>query len=480
MYKRSFFQQIFLAILFILGMASIAFVVITYFQSNRTAEKYNEVRLTRSEERIKNSITYAIGYDQDHSLATTKNVVEIISPRLYELVETEDVNTRIYDLNGYLLFDTNQIIDTTKGEQNRIKDVVMKKIRSMKEGESTVFETNKDTYSSFFYIKNQKEDKIGIIELPYVHESKFLKEERNNLLINTAVAVSVLFLIALVFAYFLSKRITNRIEKISATIRKTDINTSLQPVDYDNDDELSSIVDSYNKMVGKLKESTESLAKYEREEAWKNMARQVAHEIKNPLTPMRLSIQSFQMRFNPCQEDAQQKVDTLCDSLIQQIDTLSSITSAFADFAKMPVRKDEVINMVEVVKKSLDIFDSRSIAFNYSEENIPLYMDKSELSRVVNNLVKNAIQAIPKGRIPDIQVNLFKETSEIILIIKDNGIGIEEELQDKIFEPQFTTKTAGMGLGLAMVRKIIDDYNGTVELISDKGKGSTFMIKFPC
>ena len=243
--------------------------------------------------------------------------------------------------------------------------------------------------------------------------------------------------------------------------------------------EIEILVDAYNHMIDELGESAAKLARSEREQAWREMAKQVAHEIKNPLTPMRLTVQSFERRFDPLDLQAKEKLKEFSLTLIQQIDVMSSIASAFSDFAKMPTQKKEQIEIISVVKFALDIFTEKYI--KYYPEEIELYanLDKTQLIRVLTNLVKNAIQAIDKEENPLIEVKVFSEDSNLIITVSDNGKGIADDVKEFIFEPKFTTKTSGMGLGLAMIRNIIEAYDGSISFTSKEGIGTVFTVVLP-
>ena len=232
-------------------------------------------------------------------------------------------------------------------------------------------------------------------------------------------------------------------------------------------------------MIDELEESAAMLAKNEREAAWREMAKQVAHEIKNPLTPMRLTVQSFQRKFDPEHPEIHQKLKEYSDTLIQQIDTMSSIASAFSNFAKMPAQKSETLDVVKIVGLALDIFTEDYIKFPIIEEQVIAKFDRTQLIRVVTNLVKNAIQAIPEDRKPSILVNVTTEKNEVCITVADNGVGITDENKSKIFEPKFTTKTSGMGLGLGMVKNIVETYKGSITFTSVEGKGTVFKVAFP-
>lgn len=234
-------------------------------------------------------------------------------------------------------------------------------------------------------------------------------------------------------------------------------------------------------MIDALENSAAQLAASEREAAWREMAKQVAHEIKNPLTPMRLTVQSFQRKFDPDNPDIRGKVDEYSNTIIQQIDTMSSIASAFSTYATMPAQKNETLNIVKITKLALDIFNEDYIFFFSEEDEIIIKFDRTQLIRVITNLVKNSVHAIAQKQPEDprISVTVLSENDSVSISVTDNGIGVSEEYKDKIFEPKFTTKSSGMGLGLAMVKNIVETYNGHISLDSSLEKGTTFIVTFP-
>jgi len=473
--RFSLFRQIFLTLLLILSLTSVTFVITAILQSKKTVLHYNKLRFFRKEERVRTAIDYAIRLYQYN--IDKYNFAKVLTPKMYELKEAEETEIRLYDLYGNLVCDINGVPEKKNRKKITINDSVLIQLAKKPLGQSLIIKYDPITRSSFCYIRNGKNETVGIIEISDIIDNHFLKIERNNIIKHIIFIFFIVFTLSSVLVYFFSKNISARITSISEKIKATDINSTLETIDYKRKDELWDIVNSYNNMVIRLRESTQTLAKIEREEAWKRMARQVAHEIKNPLTPMKLSIQSFQRRFDVKDPKATDKMNNLCNSLLQQIDTLSNITNAFMDFAKMPTRKDEEFNVIPVIKNSLEIFDDKYIKFTYNKDYIPLKMDKSKLDRVMNNLVKNAFQAIPSDREPEIQVQLIEQPGEVLIIIKDNGSGIPPNLQEKIFEPKFTTKNSGMGLGLAIVKKILTDYNATISVSSVPDEGATFTIK---
>jgi len=290
----------------------------------------------------------------------------------------------------------------------------------------------------------------------------------------------LMLLAAIILAYFISKYITRSLQTISDKINRTNLTRQNEKIYLESPgEEISMLVDSYNRMIDELEESAIKLARSEREQAWREMAKQVAHEIKNPLTPLRLTVQSFERKFDPNDPDIQKKVNEFSKTLIQQIDTMSNIATAFSSFADMPAQQNETLNVVKVVKLALEIFNEDYIHFIADEEEIIAKLDRTQLIRVITNLVKNAIQAVPDVESPRILVTVASEGEHVKISVADNGVGISDENRHKIFEPKFTTKSSGTGLGLGMVKNIVENYGGTINFTSQMGKGTVFCIKFP-
>ena len=205
------------------------------------------------------------------------------------------------------------------------------------------------------------------------------------------------------------------------------------------------------------------------------MAKQVAHEIKNPLTPMRLTVQSFQRKFSNEDPDNDKKIEEFSQILLEQIDTMSDVANAFSDFATLPKPKLIKADLVEITRRALEIFEVDAIKFKTSDEKIRLRLDRTQWIRVTTNIVQNALQAVKQGEQPIVKVTLEKGDKKVKISFADNGIGIPKSIQSKVFEPKFTTKSKGMGLGLGIVKNIIDLHNGKIEY-STSEKGTTFVV----
>jgi len=335
--------------------------------------------------------------------------------------------------------------------------------------------------TAYSYLKDNKFKPLGVIQLPYREETEFYENEIKNFLIRFSQVYLFMLIMSITIAYFLSSYITSKLQTISTKITSTQLDKKNTKITVNSSSkEINALIMAYNQMVDKLEESASKLAQSEREQAWREMAKQVAHEIKNPLTPMRLSVQSFERRFDPNDPDIRQKVNDYSKTLIQQIDTMSSVASAFSSFASMPAQKSENLNIVKVVQLSLDIFNEPYIHFESDEKTIVSKMDRTHLIRIITNLVKNAIQSIPDTQTePNITVSIKKMEENVLIEVKDNGIGISVENKNRIFEPKFTTKSSGMGLGLGIIKNIIESHQGSISFESEKGIGTCFRVTLP-
>jgi len=461
-------------------IASILIAGVTIYQYNEEARDYHIERLQRKEVAIVRHINSVI--KKTTWPVVSERVALIFKDDIGKIAEIHSLQINLYSLEGDLLISSKASM-TRDTIQRCVPTEILNQLsasadhRYVKKNEKNgeVFQ------SSYSYITDAKYKPLAILNLPYLENDDFLNRELKEFLERLGYAYLFMLLIAIVLAFLLSKFITRTLKNISNKINETRLEKRNKKIEIStSSEEIATLVNSYNSMIDELEESAVKLATSEREQAWREMAKQVAHEIKNPLTPMRLSVQSFQRKFNPEDENIYQKVDEYSRTLIQQIDTMSSIASAFSNFAKMPAQQNETLNVVSTVKLALDIFSEDNINFSSNEDEILANFDRTQLIRVVTNLVKNGIQSIPKEREhPQIDVHVKAEDNTVKITVQDNGIGISEANQAKIFEPKFTTKSSGMGLGLAMVKNIVETYHGNITFTSQPGKGTIFMVTFP-
>lgn len=336
--------------------------------------------------------------------------------------------------------------------------------------------------SAYLPVKNQDGELQAYLNIPYFAKQNDLEKEISTFMVALINVYVFLFALAVLAAIFISNYLTNPLRLIQDKMRQVKLGKN-DPIEWKNRDEIGALVTEYNRMILELSDSAELLAQSERESAWREMAKQVAHEIKNPLTPMRLSIQLLERAYKDKAPDIDQKVERLSRTVLEQIDTLASIASAFADFAKMPKPVLETMDLRVVVHNTLELFyeNDENVEFvchDDVKEEMMITGDREQLPRVFNNLFRNAIQAIPEGRKGKVEVSLSKQGRHYIVAVKDNGTGISDDMIDKIFVPNFTTKSTGMGLGLAMVKNIVEGCNGMIWFETKKDVGTTFFVSF--
>jgi len=479
--KFSLRTRIFISMTLLVFIASILIMAVTIYQYKEDAEKYHQERLERKEERIKTAI-YNVLRSTTYPV-NEENIILIFRERnrIYQISEEHTLPINIYSLSGTLLLPSEETFINDSIDK-KLDDIIIDTLGSLYDKRYLIkSEKGGEKFlSSYTYIADDKAKPLAILNLPYLEDDNLITTELLETLKRLGQVYLILLLIAIAFAYFLSKYITRSIKTISDTIDQTRLDKRNKRIPIGNaSGEISSLVNAYNSMIDELEESAVMLAKSERKAAWREMAKQVAHEIKNPLTPMRLTVQSFERKFDPADPNIHQKVKEYSDTLIQQIDTMSSIASAFSNFAQMPAQKKETLDVVKVVGLALDIFNEDYIIFSSGDEQIIAKLDRTQLIRVVTNLIKNAIQAISEDKTPKIIVNVFVENKKVVITVADNGIGITEDNKKKIFEPKFTTKNSGMGLGLGMGKSIVENYNGSITFTSKEGKGTVFKVKFP-
>jgi len=337
--------------------------------------------------------------------------------------------------------------------------------------------------SSYIPIRNANSQVTAFLNLPYFSKEKQLEDKISSFLLALINLYLLLFLILISIGIFIANTLTAPLNIIRRHLSATGFGKSNELIKWESNDEIGKLVQEYNAMILALEESALRLAQSEREGAWREMAKQVAHEIKNPLTPMKLNIQQLQKAWK--ENDAErlpelfQKVTQL---LIRQIDSLSLIATEFGAFAKMPTGKPEAVDINDVLKEIKDLFGQQTeatIQLNSAPSHLFVWADRNQFSRALSNLIKNAIQAIPPYRHGLIELKTEIENNRVKIEIKDNGSGIPEELVEKIFIPNFSTKSSGMGLGLAIVKNIIEKAGGSISFKTKTGEGTTFFISLP-
>jgi two-component system, NtrC family, nitrogen regulation sensor histidine kinase NtrY len=321
---------------------------------------------------------------------------------------------------------------------------------------------------------------VGVLTIPTLNREKEIESELAKRNAYVFGAYAIVFGIALVGGGLLALRFAQPLRQLTLAAKDVSEGNLAVRVETHSRDEIGILARSFNEMVLKLQKSREELSKHERESAWKEMAKQVAHEIRNPLTPIKLSIQHVRQAFKDKAPDREEILQRVTQTVIDQIEVLSRIASEFSSFAKMPESKFERLNIDELLKEIINLFrEVQGISFVYtpSSSMAMIVADRDQLRGVFINIIRNAIQAIQESGTITAVTSLEKHIC--IIRISDTGPGIPEEIRTRIFEPNFSTKTEGMGLGLAIARRVIEDHGGTISCSSERGKGTTFEIRLP-
>ena len=466
--------RIFLAMTVIVVATFVLISLITIPQFKTQSEKYHSKRLERKEAQIQRSIAY---FSQETSTQLNpKKLDSILSEKIYQVSDVQSVKFSIYSLDGNLINST-----LPKNEISFINKELLNKILSQKDSK-IIESTQKDQVqyrSSFSLILDDNFNPLWILNLPYYDDDNLNSYELESFLIILGEVYFFLFILSIIISYFVSQYMTKAISEIALKMKQTRLDKRNSKIKINaRSKEVKSLVESYNNMVDMLDKNVKELSKSNKEQAWREMAKQVAHEIKNPLTPMKLSVQSFERDFRNDKKN-KDKVEDFSQTIIQQIDTMSSIASAFSNFAEMPTQQGEKLNIVKAVRLSLEIFKEKHIVFKSNEDKIIINIDRPQIVRIMTNLIKNAVQACENTNSPSIKVSIKKMSKTVSISVRDNGNGIPLNIRKNIFEPNFTTKSGGMGLGLGMVKNLVNSYEGKIDFESKVNKGTTFKITFP-
>ncbi len=388
----------------------------------------------------------------------------------------------IYDLNGKLYTSSRPQLFKYKLQSNIISPNAYKTLK-YENISSHVFDEkigNNEYKAGYYLISNADEDPIAYINIPFFSSQLDLRKNIADLIVLLFNIYIIIIFFVVIFTFIFVNRITKPLLIIQDGLSRMRLGSN-DKLEYKSKDEIGELVNKYNEMVDELNVSAQHLAKSEREVAWKSMARQIAHEIKNPLTPMKLSIQYLARTKSVSPDKFDDYFDKTANTLIEQIDNLSNIATSFSTFAKISDGEEEPIQVNERLLNIITLYEQSGSKITYhkpSKEYI-VVIDKDHFRQIFNNLIKNALQAIPKDRNGEISVFINENKNMLNINVKDNGAGIKEEMRDKIFQPNFTTKNSGMGLGLAISQKMAKNAGGNITFISEEGKGTTFIVSLP-
>ena len=469
--------------LFIIASIFLSFILFSWGTSYYIKKQYLEKNKTQLAEKVQSVLI-----ELEHKLGAKETLSkDMYDEMTYYLVKFSNVfytDITLYDKTGKLLATSRPEIFEQGLIGKQMSPKAFNQIHIHKKSNFTHSENIGDLnyISTYVPFRNEQHKILAYMNLPYFAKQNELENELSSFYTALINIYGLLFLISTIIAVFFANYISEPVRMIKNKISALQIGQSYDLLEWESNDEIGALVYEYNKKVIELERNAAKLVKSERESAWREMAKQVAHEIKNPLTPMKLSIQQLERVAKDNPADLDERIERTAKTLVEQIDTLTKIADEFSNFAKMPKAQDSEINFIPIIETTLDLYKEEDVIIsimNACNNEALIIADKDQLSRVFNNLIKNAIQAIPSTIEGKINVVITEEELNFLVEIKDNGSGISEDKKDKIFVPNFTTKSTGMGLGLAMVKNIIENANGSIWFETKEEIGTSFFIKFP-
>jgi two-component system nitrogen regulation sensor histidine kinase NtrY len=474
--------------LFFISILLISFTLIGFVTASLTIEQYRAKHYENLREKM-NSIYMEL----ENKISSEKNLttewknssyssLEEVLVRLSNIFNT-DIN--LYDTYGFLISSSRPEIYYRNLISKRMDNMAFINLFSLKKSEYLQKEkiANLEYVSAYVPYYNTDYDLIAYLNLPYFRMQSVLAREISNTIVAVINFTLLLIVIAMGLAVFISGRLTAPLALLSSRLASVELGKKSEHLSYEGSDEVGELVRQYNRMVDELDQSAQKLANSEREYAWREMAKQIAHEIKNPLTPMKLNIQQLFKSWTDGVPGFEKKLERFTKNQIEYIDNLSSIASAFSSFAKIPEANPVEVDLLEQIKTTLELFkNSDNITFRvgspYTEKTV-IRADKEQINGIFSNLIKNAIQSITPGMEGLIKVHLEKKGEKVMVSVSDNGSGIPESLKQKMFTPNFTTKSSGTGLGLSIVKRYVENAGGKIWFESELDKGTIFFIEFP-
>lgn len=391
-----------------------------------------------------------------------------------------NLDANLYATQGTLITTSQPLIFENQLLTTYLDPVVYRKI---KRGES-VFVATDHVGSLEFYVAYSKVlspdngEVLGILGIPFFQSGASIERMQIAVLANIISIFTLIFIVLLIVSFFVTKWLTTPLTMITETFGRLSLTNLNKPLEWKSDDEIGLMVREYNHMLDTLSASKQELEKNQREKAWREIAQQVAHEIKNPLTPMKLTLQQLERTLQNGDAD-NDKLKRSVNSLLSQINSLNDLASSFSSFAKMPEPVMKPLELVALLSRIINLHvQEATITLQTELETAPVFADEQLLGRILSNIVLNGIQAVPKTTTPLILVTLEAHDLYFRIEISDNGTGIERELIDKIFLPHFTTKKTGSGLGLAIAKQGIEQMGGRISFTTSSS-GTVFRIELP-
>jgi signal transduction histidine kinase len=449
--------------------------------------KYNYLEFQRSMKETLDQKVRAISAELGFRIGNTvklDSIHDYLGDQLMEISDITWTDVNIYDLKGKLAASSRYEIFEQGLTSERINPHAYQALR-MQGGATFLHNENlgkMEFFSVYAPLLNRSEELVGYVNLPYFSRQDDFTRQVAGFIVAFINLYILLVLLTMVIALVISTKLTVPLLQLEQKLKGIALGKQNARIEYKGEDEIGRLVEAYNKKVAELADSVELLARTERESAWKEMARQVAHEINNPLTPMKLNLQYLQKIKDEGSPNFDDYFNRVTRMLVTQIDALSTIASAFSDFARLPSAHIETVEIVGLIREIATLYDAPDkykLEVTYPKHpKIFVSGDRDQLRRALVNIIRNATQAVQNQEDGAILVRVEVQDQKLRITIRDNGAGIPETDRDRLFEPNFTTKSGGMGLGLAITKSILENCKGEISFESEPGR-TTFYLDFP-
>lgn len=468
--------QVMLNATFILPFLLILIIVITVIYSNyRQNQESNYLASTNN--LAANIANYIDGY------SSGKMSKAYVEQEIQKVGKDAGMAINVYDKKGRLFLATRPLINDSHTISEYVNPDVYQQIYQRKE--SSVI-TDEAIYKEKYKVANvgmrSPENRfLGVTSVSFFNSEYEVKQGIIEIVASVLIIFAALMIIFLIVSYLGANLLIHPLKVLTKNISKTNL-YQLEPINWKSKDEIGILIRRYNQMLLNLQENRQALSSSEKQSAWREMAKQVAHEIKNPLTPMKLTLQQLQRTVKRDDPNSMEKVSKAMDSIIEQIDTIGHIAQSFSDIANMPLPVSEVFEVTSVLNKAADLYDNNpKIRLIRSIEKGPVYItgDRQQFGNCITNLIINAIQSVPNFRKVEIDIRLYTHEGNALVEIKDNGSGIPKSIGNRVFLPNFTTKEGGSGFGLAIAKRIVEHAAGSIWFETEEGFGTTFFLSIP-
>jgi two-component system, NtrC family, nitrogen regulation sensor histidine kinase NtrY len=469
--------QVLLNASFIIPLLIVLFFILRIIGSN-----YRENQENAHIDNTRNLSANVLGYMDDFSQGRMSQAY--FEQQIQQIARDADLDINLYDTTGRILLSSKPMLYQGGLVSELINPIAMKQIVEQKENQLLLYESlgGKPYNTAYVGLKSYDQQLLGVLSVPQFDARSILDRQIIDMVSSVLIVFTGMLIIFLLVSYFASNLLIEPLRVLARKISMTNLNQLNDPLPWHSNDEIGSLIKKYNQMLVNLDQNKQALSSNEKQSAWREMARQVAHEIKNPLTPMKLTLQQLQRTIRRDDPEALEKVNRAMESIIKQIDTIGYIAQSFSDIARMPPPKNEVFEVTSVVNKAYDLYASdETVIFRKEIAPGPLYVsgDRQQFGGSISNLIINARQSVPASRIAEITVQLYTHNETIIVEVKDNGTGIPHNIRSRVFLPNFTTRAGGTGLGLAMAKRIIEYAGGSIWFETEDGKGTTFFLSLP-